>query len=185
MFFAAATFTAGAEDLISKALDPGALRRADADPTGEDESYLRRRRGREEAVREARPPQEEAAAAQPEEAAPEAASRVHRGARRGSSGCGAMDAAEPREPRSGEPTSVEAAPEVRVTEVGAGGVVAEAPAADMEPYVLEPETPGNEARQGREQALGRPFARRSGSQRRGPVEGEGGQPTIWLNRSLG
>ncbi len=168
VFFAAATFTAGAGDLISKALDPARCA-ALMQTTGEDESICAAVE-QEEAFEAA---QEEAAAAQPE-AAPEAAESQTLDAE---AAAAAMDAAT-AEAESGEPTSAEAAPEQAPAAPEAS---AEAPAAD-EPYVLEPETPATKPAKGES----RHWVVRRAKERKTPaVEAEGGQPTIWLNRSLG
>jgi hypothetical protein len=175
VFFAAATFTAGAGDLISKALDPARCA-ALMQTTGEDDSICAAVE-QEEAFEAA---QEEAAAAQPE-AAPEAAPAEEPLADSQSvdveAAAAAMDAATAGA-ESGEPASAEAAPEQAPAAPEAS---AEAPAAD-EPYVLEPETPATKPAKGES----RHWVVRRAKERRTPVvEAEGGQPTIWLNRSLG
>ena len=159
-FFAAATFTAGAGDLISKALDPARCA-ALMQTTGEDESICAAVE-QEEAFSGA----EEAAAAQPE-AAPEAAPAEEPLAESQT-----LDAKQrlrrwtprPREPRAWT-ASAEAAPSrhrrrrtrARRREVD-------------EPYSRAGDA-GDEAGEGREQALGRPS--REGAQTL-VVEHEGG-----------
>ena len=175
VFFAAATFSAGAGDLISKALDPARCA-ALMQTTGEDESVCDAV-AQEEALEAA---QEEAAAAEPapEAAAPEAAPAADEFLSESQSVDAEAAAAASGEPASAEAVEAEAAPE---QSPAAPEASAEAPAAD-EPYVLEPETPVAQPAKGASRHW---VVRRAKERRTGVIEAEGGQPTVWLNRTLG
>ena len=180
VFFAAATFTAGAGDLLSKALDPArcaALMQA----TGEDESVCEAV-AQEEAL-------EAAQAAQPE-AAPEMQTEEATPAAESDASASAVPAAQSEsESVDGEAAQSSAAGETASAEsveaADAAQPSAEAPAAQPatdDALILEPtqtETP-------RARGSSRHWVVRRAKERRTlPVEPEGGNATIWLNRSLG
>jgi murein DD-endopeptidase MepM/ murein hydrolase activator NlpD len=186
VFFAAATFTAGAGDMISKALDPArcaALMQA----TGEDESICAQV-AQEEALQAAQADAEQAAAeaaeAAPEAAAPEAAPEALPG-----SETAAPDAA--AEPSS-ETASVDAesAPadqgetaEAASAEQADATAPAAAPAPEAEEeLILAPTGPSAKPAKGSSRHW---VVRRAKERRTAPVEHEGGAATIWLNRELG
>jgi hypothetical protein len=184
VFFAAATFTAGAGDMVAKALDPARCA-ALMQVTGEDDSVCAEVM-QEEAAPEATPlvePVVEAAAPEAPAAAPESpeaaevpAELAHELAA-GETGAGLLDAAPAADPESADP-SVASEP------ASSSDAAAAPPAADPESYVLAPEAPAAAAtsklktrhwvvRRAKEPKVSAPV-----------VEDEGGSPTVWLNRAL-
>jgi hypothetical protein len=177
VFFAAASFTAGAGDMVAKALDPARCA-ALMQVTGEDESVCAELT--QEAAPEAMPLPEPAAAPEVSEAA---------------------EAAEP-EPASELPA--ELADELAAAEAGAdlasapaadasaaseqpaqsADASAAAPAADPESYVLAPE-PSAAAGKAKNDTRHWVVKRAKESKVAAPVvEDEGGASTVWLNRAL-
>jgi hypothetical protein len=181
VFFAAASFTAGAGDMVSKALDPAhcaALMKV----TGEDETVCADLM-QEEAAPEATPLAEAdpAAAAAPEAPAAEAepaALPAELSSELAAGEAGASDPASAPAAESGAVASEPAAP------AGAGAAAPAAPATGPESYVLAPEVPrttGAAKNQSRHWVV----RRAKESKIKAPVvEHEGGAPTVWLNRAL-
>jgi murein DD-endopeptidase MepM/ murein hydrolase activator NlpD len=187
VFFAAATFTAGAGDMISKALDPARCA-ALMQTTGEDESICAQI-AQEEALQAAQADAEQAAAeaaAAPEAAAPEAAPE-------------ALPASETAAPEAAAEPSSETASVDAEAAASAEGQTAEAPDAaspDQAPdasapaatseaeedLILEPTGPSAKPAKGSSRHW---VVRRAKERRTAPVEHEGGAATIWLNRELG
>jgi len=177
VFFAAASFTAGAGDMVAKAFDPARCA-ALMQVTGEDDSVCA------EAMQEEAP--EAMPLPEPSVAAPEAAE----------------PASEPAEPASEVPA--ELADDLAAGEAGSdfepaedasfaaeqSAPSADAPAAapaanDPESYVLAPEQPDAAAEPVRSNTRHWVVTRAKESKVAAPaVEEEGGAPTVWLNRAL-
>jgi hypothetical protein len=173
VFFAAATFTAGAGDMLAKAFDPArcaALMQA----TGEDESVCEAV-AQEEALEAAQAEQPDASA----EALPaaessepsEAPASAEAAAQSETESIDAEAAASAGEPASAE--SAEAASPESANQPAAG--------AD-EPLILAPEQPEAKPAKGSSRHW---IVRRAKERKTLPVEEEGGAATIWLNRELG
>ena len=183
VFFAAATFTAGAGDMLSKALDPARCA-ALMQTTGEDESVCAQI-AQEEALQAAQADAEEAAAeaaAAPEAAAPEALpaseTTAPEAAAEPSSESASVDAeAAPADQgqtsEASEAASTEQAPDASAP--------AAAPEAD-EDLILAPTGPSSKPAKGSSRHW---VVRRAKERRTAPVEHEGSAATIWLNRELG
>jgi hypothetical protein len=190
VFFAAATFTAGAGDMVAKALDPARCA-ALMQVTGEDD-YVCAEMMQEEAAPEATPLVEpvveaavpEAPAAAPESpeapASPEAAevpAELAGELAAAEAGAALVDSAPAADPASPDPSAAS-------EPVSSSDAAAAPPAADPESYVLAPEAPAVAAtsktttrhwvvRRAKESKVSAPV-----------VEDEGGSPTVWLNRAL-
>jgi hypothetical protein len=183
VFFAAATFTAGAGDMVGKALDPAHCA-ALMQVTGEDDSVCAEMM-QEEPAPEATPlveplpeaPAPEAPAVAPE--SPEAAEvpvELADELAAGEAGASLVDAAPAADPVAADPPAAsEPAP--------SSDAAAAPPAADPESYVLAPEAPvvGTSKTKTRHWVV----RRAKESKVSAPVvEDEGGSPTVWLNRAL-
>jgi hypothetical protein len=183
VFFAAATFTAGAGDMVAKALDPARCA-ALMQVTGEDDSVcaelLLDEAPEAMPLPEPAPAAPEAPAADPEpsespEAAPELPAELSDALAAAESGAGLLDAP------AAEPASADAsaAPEV----ASSIDAAAAPPAADPESYVLAPEAP--DAARSKTKTRHWVVRRAKESKLSAPVvEDEGGAPTVWLNRAL-
>jgi hypothetical protein len=187
VFFAAATFTAGAGDMLSKALDPARCA-ALMQTTGEDESICAQI-AQEEALQAAQANAEQAAAeaeAAPEATAPEAAPE----ALPASETAAPEAAAEP----SSESASVDAeaapaeegqtaeAPDAASSEQAPDASASAAAPEAEEDLILAPTGPSAKPAKGSSRHW---VVRRAKERRTAPVEHEGGAATIWLNRELG
>ena len=184
VFFAAATFTAGAGDMISKALDPARCA-ALMQTTGEDESICAQI-AQEEALQAAQADAEQAAAdaeaAAPEAAAPEALpaseTAAPEAAAEPSSESASVDAeAAPAE--QGQTAEAPAASSDQAPDASAPAASAESSGEDL---ILAPETPSAKPAKGASRHW---VVRRAKERKTAPVEHEGGTATIWLNRELG
>jgi hypothetical protein len=168
VFFAAATFTAGAGDLLAKALDPArcaALMQA----TGEDETVCAHV-AQEEAIDAALA----AAQSAPAEAAPESQPLP--------------DAAPPAPQSEADALATEqalaeaeAALDATSTPESLDPLAADAAAAADEPLILESDTPAAEPAKG----SSRHWVVRRAKEAKTPAVEEEGAATIWLNRTLG
>jgi len=185
IFFAAATFTAGAGDLIAKALDPAKCA-ALMQTTGEDESvcadYL------QEASPEAAPVVEATA---PEAVAPEASTEARTPVVADASSPDASADPSAQSPEAAAPDA-QPAPEAAATEPvssessDASVVDQPAPAVDVDDnpasYVLPPAAaPAKQKSASRHWVVRRA---RESKAKAPAVEPEGGAPTVWLNRAL-
>jgi hypothetical protein len=181
VFFAAATFTAGAGDMLSKALDPARCA-ALMQTTGEDESVCAQI-AQEEALQAAQADAEEAAAeAAPEAAAPEALPASETAAPEAAAEPASESASVDAEAAPADQGQTAEAPEAASTEQAPdASAPAAAPEAD-EDLILAPTGPSSKPAKGSSRHW---VVRRAKERRTAPVEHEGGAATIWLNRELG
>jgi hypothetical protein len=178
VFFAAATFTAGAGDMLAKAFDPArcaALMQA----TGEDESVCEAV-AQEEALEEAQAEQPEASA----EALPESESsesfEASAEAPAPTSETESLDAEAAAS--AGEPAAAEGAESAEAAEAASPETANQPAAGADEPLILAPAQPAAKPAKGSSRHW---VVRRAKERKTLPVEEEGGAATIWLNRSLG
>jgi len=173
VFFAAASFTAGAGDLVAKAFDPARCA-ALMQVTGEDESVCAEAM-QEEAAPEAMPLPEPAAApeaAEPAEPASELPAEL-------SDDLAASETGADLESGSAADASLASEP------AASADAPAAAPAAGPESYVLAPEPSDAAAEPARSDTRHWVVTRAKESKVAAPaVEEEGGAPTVWLNRAL-
>jgi hypothetical protein len=174
VFFAAASFSAGAGDMVAKALDPARCA-ALMQVTGEDDSVCAEML-QEQVVPEATPLSEPAAApdvvepAESAEPASEVPAELAVDLAAGEAGADLEPAAAAEGSVASEPASADAS--------------AAAPAAGPESYVLAPE-PSAAAAPSTNDTRHWVVKRAKESKVAAPaVEDEGGSPTVWLNRAL-
>ena len=182
VFFAAASFTAGAGDMVAKAFDPARCA-ALMQVTGEDESVCAEMM-QEAAAPEALPLPEPAAApeaAEPAEPASELPAELADDLAAGEAGADLESAAAAEGSLAADPSAESAASEPAAP---AADAAAAAPAADdPESYVLAPEASAaaGAAKHERHWVVKRAKESKHAA---AVVEDEGGAPTVWLNRAL-
>jgi hypothetical protein len=179
VFFAAATFTAGAGDMLAKALDPArcaALMQA----TGEDESVCEAV-AQEEALEEAQA--EASAEALPAAESTESSEAPAEAPASETESLDAEAAASAGEPAAAEAAeSAESAESAEAAEAASPESANQPAAGTDEPYILAPEQPAAKPAKGSTRHW---VVRRAKERKTLPVEPEGGEATIWLNRTLG
>jgi hypothetical protein len=190
IFFAAATFTAGAGDLLAKAFDPAKCA-ALMQTTGEDETVCV---AQEEATPVAEVPVAEAPAAEAPapEATPEASPEARTPVTEGSTEVPAASA-EPTDAAAPEAQPADASAEAAATTPDTTAPAADATSAQQPPaavdkddspdsYVLAPQAePAKSKKSSRHWVVRRATV----SKAKAPVvEPEGGSATVWLNRAL-
>lgn len=183
VFFAAASFTAGAGDMVAKAFDPARCA-ALMQVTGEDESVCAELM-QEESAPEAMPLPEPAAApeaAEPAEPASELPAELADDLAAGEAGADLESAAAAEGSLAADASEQSAASEPSAPAADAS---AAAPAADdPESYVLAPEpaAAGAAAKSDTRHWVVR--RAKESKHAAAVVEDEGGAPTVWLNRAL-